>query len=175
MNQNDNIKKSTLKLTTIAILSSLSIVLSAFESMIPILPIMLPGAKFGLSNIVTMFAAGSMGIVPALIITLIKSLFVGVTRGFTAFLMSFSGGILSTLVMGILIYKFKNSSFGIIGISILGALVHNTAQLTVAIILTSTNVVAYLPFLIITAVVAGSLTGVLLKTILPYLNKLHFI
>ena len=50
------IKKKTLRLTTLAVLGALAIVLSALENLIPPLPMMPPGAKLGLSNIVTMFA-----------------------------------------------------------------------------------------------------------------------
>ena len=54
------INKKTLRLTTLAVLGALAIVLSALENLIPPLPMMPPGAKLGLSNIVTMFAAGHL-------------------------------------------------------------------------------------------------------------------
>ena len=72
--------------------AALAIVLSALENLIPPLPMMPPGAKLGLSNIVTMFAAGTFGLIPALAIALLKALFAGATRGVTALLMSLAGG-----------------------------------------------------------------------------------
>lgn len=42
------IKKKTLRLTTLAVLGALAIVLSALENLIPPLPMMPPGAKLGL-------------------------------------------------------------------------------------------------------------------------------
>ena len=71
------IKKKTLRLTTLAVLGALAIVLSALENLIPPLPMMPPGAKLGLSNIVTMFAAGTFGLIPSLAIALLKALFRG--------------------------------------------------------------------------------------------------
>ena len=63
------IKKKTLRLTTLAVLGALAIVLSALENLIPPLPMMPPrGPSSGLSNIVTMFAAGTFGLIPSLAI-----------------------------------------------------------------------------------------------------------
>lgn len=171
MNRLD-VKKRTLKITTIGMLSALAIIISAVEMMIPPLPMMPPGAKPGFSNIVTMYASFSIGIPSALFIALIKSCFVGVTRGATAFLMSLSGGLLSTLVMGCM-FKLKRNPFGLIGIGIAGALTHNLAQLMIAFLVTSGAVIYYLPFLIIYAIITGSVTGIILKITLPALNKMN--
>ena len=83
----------------LGIFAALALVLSFLESLLPPLPMMPPGAKLGLSNIVTMFLASSQGLVPALLIALLKGLFAGVTRGFTAMVLSLAGGMLSTCVM----------------------------------------------------------------------------
>lgn len=154
------------RLTLLALLSALAIVLSALEMLLPPLPMMPPGAKLGLSNIVTMYAAGTVGMVPALAIALIKALFTGVTRGFTAFLMSVSGGVFSTLVMGALL-KVKKRPFGLVGVGIAGALTHNAAQLTVAAWLTTPAVAYYIPFLILFGVATGTVTGMVLGIVLP--------
>ena len=114
------IKKKTLRLTTLAVLGALAIVLSALENLIPPLPMMPPGAKLGLSNIVTMFAAGTFGLIPALAIALLKALFAGATRGVTALLMSLAGGLLSTLVMGLL-FRLKRHAVSLLAVGILGA------------------------------------------------------
>ena len=139
--------------------------------LIPPLPMLPPGAKPGFSNIVTMYAAGSLGIVPALGIALIKGIFVGVTRGFTAFLMSTCGGILSTLVMGCLLHIEKRP-FSLVGVGIAGAVAHNAAQLGVAAVLTSSAVVAYAPFLLLFSLITGTVTGLILRAVLPALNKI---
>ncbi len=165
------IRPQTQKLTHLSLLCALALAISGVEMLIPPLPMLPPGAKPGFSNIVTMYAAGSLGIVPALGIALIKGIFAGVTRGFTAFLMSTCGGILSTLVMGCLLHIEKRP-FSLTGVGIAGALAHNAAQLGVAAVLTSSAVVAYAPFLLLFSLITGTVTGLILRAVLPALNKI---
>ena len=62
------------------ILGALALVLSLFEGMLfPELPFLPAGAKLGLSNIVTMFAASLSGLFGALYITALKALFAFIT------------------------------------------------------------------------------------------------
>ena len=48
------------------ILAALAVVLSLLENLLPPVPGMPPGAKLGLSNIVSMYAAGCVGFLPAM-------------------------------------------------------------------------------------------------------------
>lgn len=153
------------------LLSALALALSALEMLIPPLPMLPPGAKLGLSNIVTMYTADAMGLGPALTISLLKALFAGITRGFTAFLMSLAGGICSTFVVWLLL-RCKKHPFGCIGVGVVGALTHNFAQLVVAGLLTSFAVVAYIPWLILFGIATGIATGLVLKLVIPALNRL---
>ena len=148
-------------------------ILSYLETLIPAYPGFPPGAKPGLSNIVTMFMAGSSGTPYAFFITIIKGLFAGVTRGFTAMLMSLSGGILSTAA-ACLLFRFAKNKLGYIGISIVCAVCHNIGQLAAACIISGTAslVVGYGPLLLIFAVVTGLLTGAILKAVMPTLAKI---
>ena len=87
------------KIAVCGLLGALALVLTLLEGMLPPIPGLPPGARPGLSNIVTMFAAGSLGLPYALAIALIKGVFAFLTRGVTAGLMSLSGGLISTLAM----------------------------------------------------------------------------
>ena len=79
------------------ILLALACGLSYIESITPLpLPV---GAKPGLASIVVMFAAIRLNLKSTISIVILKSLFVFITRGFTAFLLSASGGIFSLIVM----------------------------------------------------------------------------
>ena len=154
------------------IMCALAIALSYLETLIPAYPGFPPGAKPGLSNIVTMFMADCAGPVYAFFITVIKALFAGVTRGFTAMLMSFSGGMLSTLA-AYLLFSFAKNKLGYIGIGIICAVCHNIGQLTTACIISGTAslIVGYGPLLLIFAIVTGFLTGTILKAVMPALAK----
>ncbi|QEY33776.1 Gx transporter family protein [Caproiciproducens galactitolivorans] len=167
---NLNLSPRTRSIAFNGLLTALALVLSAIELTLPPLPLLPPGAKLGLSNIVTMYATGAVGLGPALCIALIKGLFAGVTRGFTAMLMSLSGGLLSTLVMWLLL-RVNGSPFGLIGLGVAGALSHNAAQLFVAFLLTTPAVLYYLPWLILFGVLSGIVTGLVLRVMMPLLNK----
>lgn len=162
-------KISVRKITLTAVLSSAAIVLSLVESLIPPLPFMPPGAKLGLSNIVTMFCAGTIGLPTALTIAVVKSVFVFLTRGVAAGCMSLAGGLFSTLMMWLVLMKLQRSY--VLG-GVAGALSHNLAQLLIAYIITSTTVLFYVPFLILFGVLAGLLSGVVLKVTIPALLRL---
>ena len=63
--------------------------------------------------------------------------------------------------------------FSLVGIGIVGAIVHNLTQLIVVISITKTfSLIYYLPVLIIFAVITGSLTGVVLNISIPALEKI---
>ena len=85
-------KKKTERIALIGLLGALALVLGILENLLPPLPGMPPGAKAGLSNLVTMFAAGAIGLPAALFIAAIKGLFACLTRGVSAGLMSLCGG-----------------------------------------------------------------------------------
>ncbi len=154
-------------------MGALALSLSFLESLIPPLPGLPPGAKPGLSNVVTMFLASSFGIGDALLITILKAAFAGITRGTTAMLMSAAGGILSTLAACILL-RSRKIKFGYIGIGIVCAVCHNIGQLIVACFLSGTwaLVTGYGPILMLFAVATGFVTGTTLKPVLPALKKI---
>ncbi len=167
-----NINKKTAYVALLGILGAEALALSFLENFIPAVPGLPPGAKPGFSNIVTMFTASTMGLPSALLITVIKSLFAGLTRGITAGLMSFAGGLLSTFVM-VALLKWKKNPFGILGVSIASAIAHNCGQLIVACIISGTPTLAigYGPLLLLFALVTGAITGTVLKVVMPALEK----
>ncbi len=170
-------KKTIYKLCLCAILCAQALALNFIEGLLPTLTFLPPGAKPGLSNIITLFALDSLGLSQGLIITLIKASFVFITRGATAGAMSLSGGLFSCFVM-YFVMKYGRKIFGIMGVCILGALAHNMAQLFVSVIITGTETTFYYaPVLVLFALVAGVLTGLIFKAILPALQKqkTHFI
>ena len=153
------LRKQTSYLVRLALLSALALALSVLEGIFtPILP---PGAKAGISNIVTMYAALSLGLPSALAVAVIKAFFAFVTRGVIAFGMSGVGGIFSATVLYVL-FRFAKNKMGTLGISIAGAAVHNAAQGLFALLIFGKAVLAYLPVLVILSLPAGALTGAIM-------------
>ena len=153
----------------LGLLSALALVLSILEGFLPILPV--PGAKLGLSNIVTMYALSTLGLPYALTITLIKGGFAFV-RGGIACIMSLSGGIASTLLMALFL-RFKGRFFSFVGIGVTGACAHNGGQLLAAMLLVDPSLRYYAPWLLLMALLAGLLTGITLNVLMPVLSRIH--
>lgn len=158
------------KIAVCGLLGALALVLTLLEGMLPPIPGLPPGARPGLSNIVTMFAAGSLGLPYALAIALIKGVFAFLTRGVTAGLMSLSGGLMSTLAMWI---AWKKTRFSLLFTGVCGALAHNAAQLCIAVLLTGRAALFYIPAMLLLSIVCGLCTGLVLRLLLPLLEKLH--
>ena len=153
------------------LLAALAIALSFLEGLLPPLPMMPPGAKLGLSNIVTMYALTALSLPAALGITAVKAVF-ALLRGGSAFLMSAAGGLLSTLVMALCLRLFRGK-MGDIGIGIAGAVAHNAGQWLMALLLIGPAVLAYAPWLLLMALATGMVTGLTLHLLLPAIGKLR--
>lgn len=164
-------KSIAMKTALGGILCAQALALSWLENLLPAVAWLPPGSRPGFSNVVTMFAAGSLGLPQALTITLIKAAFAFLTRGATAGAMSLAGGTVSTLLMWLLM-RAEKQRFGLIGVSVLCAVSHNAAQLCVAAVITGTrDIFYYAPALGIFAAVTGAVTGILLRAVMPALEK----
>ena len=149
------------------VLCGLAVALSFLESLLPSLPV--PGAKWGLSNLTTMTALSLLGLPEALAVTLVKAGFAAL-RGGVAGVMSLAGGLLSTLVMWGVLRGLKDR-LSLLGVGLLGAVAHNAGQLAAAMLLFSPSLIYYAPWLLLTALVAGSLTGLTVRIVLPVLRR----
>lgn len=152
----------------VGIFTAAALALSFLESLLPPVPGMPPGAKLGLSNIVTMLAARELGLFYALFIAVMKAGFAFLTRGATAFFMSLVGGLFSAFAAYLLLHSGKQP-FGTLGIGICSALMHNLGQLLVALVLLGKAILYYLPFLMLFSVITGSVTGIVLQR-LPHFS-----
>ena len=122
--------------------------------------------RFGLSNVVTMYALFFIGARAAFTLAGLKSLSVLLMRGFIAGLLSLSGGGLALLVIALWAAVWRNASYFLL--SVAGAITHNMAQLAAASWLTSSSLLLSLfPVMILTGILAGSLTAALLRVVMP--------
>ena len=142
-----------------AMLTSVALVASYIESLIPI-PYPVYGMKIGLANIVIVWVLYSLEWKAAAVISVARVLLVGFLFGnLYSILFSFAVAGLSLVVM-ILLKKTKK--FSIIGVSIAGGVCHNIGQIIVAmIVLENIRISFVLPFLIISGVIAGIAIGIL--------------
>jgi heptaprenyl diphosphate synthase len=152
---------NTKRMVQLAILVAVAGVLHFVESAFPI-PFPVPGFKLGFANLVTLFVLAVFGLKDALVVSVVRvtlgTLMTGTLFGMT-FLMALAGAFVSCLVM-YAAKKWLTPAFSLVGVSIIGAVGHNVAQLCVAmVVLEAPDLVYYLPYLTLFAVLAGSLTG----------------
>lgn len=154
------------------LLFALAMALSFIEGSLTF-PGLLPGMKLGLANIVVMYALFFMGVRQALVLDLLKALFVFLVSGATAGFLSLCGGLLSLLVMWGLYSLPRRPTWFIISVS--GALAHNIGQLIGAgFLLGSTLSLYYAPVMLILGLLMGAVTAGTLRAILPALARLGF-
>jgi heptaprenyl diphosphate synthase len=148
-----------------------AILISLLELIIPI-PVPIPGIKLGLANIITIIAIVFLDLKDVLAIVLLRCIVVAtLSKGLMMMIFSISGGISSALVMWVLYKKLPNI-FSIKGISITGAIIHNTAQVLVAsFILKEMIVLYYLPILLISAIITGLITGTISDLTIKEISK----
>ncbi len=155
------------KITRLALLLSLSVVLNLIESIIPIFNGTIPGLKLGLANIVILFTLYEFSFKDAITLSIMRVILVGILRiGLfsMAFFFSLSGAILSIIFM----YIFKRyTKLSIIGISIIGSLFHSIGQIIIAsIFVNTTSMILYLPWILLFSIPTGIFTGILSKELL---------
>lgn len=149
----------TEKIAKIGMLIALAFVLSYLESLLPI-SFGIPGIKLGLSNLVVLFCLYRLGTKTAFCMAIVRIVLVGITFGnFSTMMYSLAGGVLSFIVMYLL---KKSDKFSVQGVSVAGGVSHNIGQLIVAAIMLGNRMLAYyLPFLLVSGVLAGVAIGLL--------------
>lgn len=154
-------KKDIRRLILLALFVSMASVLHVVEGWLP-LPLPVPGMKLGLANLMSLVALVLLGWRAAFYVVFgrvfIGSLFGGTFMG-PSFAMSVSGAVASVLVMTLAYHRLR-PLFSLVGISLLGAIAHNLAQLAVAALLVGSETMFwYLPYLLLFALPTGVGTG----------------
>ena len=145
----------TKKLVLTAILAAVALGVYVLEAQIPA-PIPVPGVKLGLANVVTLTAMALLGRRQALAVLVVRlllgSMFSG---GLSALLYSLAGGLLAYAVMAALLRALP-----LWVVSVLAAIAHNLAQLSLAVLVTGTpSLFWYGPALLLAAILTGAFTG----------------
>ena len=151
-------RNNTRRLTALALTVSFALILSFIESRIPAF-VAIPGVKVGLANVAVIFALYKFGIAEAAIISAIRVVLVSTLFGSpVSFIYSFMGAVLSLSVM-FLLKRF--TPLATVTVSVAGGVAHNVGQICAASVMLGTNVVVYyLPFLLLSGVIAGIAVGV---------------
>lgn len=149
--------------------AALAILMGYVEMLIP-LPVVVPGIKLGLANVIIVLVLYDMGAKTALFISLVRVVLCGLLfAGFAGLLYSLAGAVCSFAVMALL---KKTGKMSITGVSIAGGVFHNVGQIIVAVLVVENVKMAYyLPFLLVSGVITGFLIGTVARFCLPYLVR----
>lgn len=149
----------------------LALILSYVEALFPVsMLIPLPGFKLGLANVIVLWLVVNRTALDAGAVSFLRVLIVAMLFGSpVSFWFSFGGAVCSFLTI---LFARKLSVFSYIGVSVLSATAHNFGQLLAASCFFGINTMrAYLPVMLVAAVLFGSLCGILLNLIAPRLER----
>ena len=137
-----------------------SLILYILETYIPNpFIVFFPGAKLGLTNIITLVSLLIFGFKETFIIVTVRVILSSIFAGPMSYLLFSIGGAYLSLIVMFLVNKIKG--FSVIGVSIAGAIAHNIGQLLVASILVENFLmITYLPFMLATSLVTGLFVGI---------------
>ncbi len=158
----------TRRITRMGMLTALSLILSYLEMLLPsFIPI--PGIKLGLANIALVFALYTLPFSDTLFISLLRVFISSLLFGnVLSLLYSLSGALISLLVMALL----KGMKMNTVAVSTVGGVLHNTAQLGVAmLIVKSAALIYYLPFLVLSGAITGFLIGTVTSALLKRMDE----
>lgn len=150
------------KICLYGILSAVCMVLGYIEHIVTF-DFIAPGIKLGLANSVVLLLVAFGDVKGAFAVNIVRIIISALlfSSPFSLFY-SLPAGIFSIIVM----WLFKKiKSFSIVGFSIAGATVHNLTQLIIALAFLGQGVLYYSPFLLISAVISGILTGIVAKLV----------
>lgn len=154
------------RITILALLLAVSVVLGYVESLIPY-DFGVPGIKLGLANVVSLLIIYTYKSRDAFLVGILRVLIIGFLFGNLSMIIYSLSGLIFSIIMMIFFKKVR--IFGIIGVSVIGAVFHNIGQLIVAyFVVRSVGVLAYIPVLLIAAVIAGVFTGVAASSVLKF-------
>lgn len=161
-------RNSTRRLTALALTTSFALILSFIESRIPTF-VPIPGVKVGLANIAVIFALYKFGIWEAVAISGVRVILSSMLFGTPVSLIySITGAAVSLAVMFIL---KKFTPLSTVTVSVAGGVMHNVGQIGAASVILGTNVIIYyLPFLILSGVLAGIAVGVASGVLITKVN-----
>jgi len=163
-------RNKTRRLVYLTLLSAMAITINILESTyIPALPY---GIRFGLANIIALITVELFGVKEMLIVNMMRVVIGNLLRGLifgSTFWISLSGVLLSSLV---LILSKKLLKLPILSMSMLSALGHSTGQVMMVMLMyNQSGMMLVIPYLLISAIPTGLLTGFTAQGALRLLQK----
>ncbi len=169
-----NQRSQTQRLTQLALLTAVALIIFIIEAQIPPLTA-IPGVKLGLTNIITLVTLYSFGRRDALMVLLVRIFLGSVFSGqMLTLLFSLCGGLLCYTVCAVLYRRIPLQRLWLL--SMIGAVCHNIGQLAAAaFVLDTMDVFWYLPLLLLSGLLTGCFTGLVAGAVLMRLSKSNWL
>lgn len=160
------------RITRLALLTAIALTIFLVEAQLPALTT-IPGVKLGLANIATVYAVFVMGPGDALLVLSARIFLGAVFSGqMMTLIYSAAGGVLSWCVLCLLRKPLTREQIWLA--SPVAAIFHNLGQLlAAAAVLRSWSVMAWLPYLVLAAILAGLFTGVAAQALIKRLDQIQ--
>ena len=165
-----NKRFNTKRVALCGLLLAMMLILGWLEKQIPTPH---PAIKLGLSNSVLIFAVYMLDIPTAYVLMLFKVFLSNVLFGSlgVTFAMGFAGGAASLTAM-VLISRIKGMHP--VTVSIVGGVMHMVGQILMALAVANTpGLLTVLPFLMISGMVCGAITGVCADRVMKYMKHMR--
>ncbi len=166
--------KTTKRIALLGIATTLALILSYVEALLPPISGAVPGIKMGLPNVVILFCLYRLNWKDAALVSALRLVLVFLLFGNSmGFLYSLAGATLSLVAMSLLKRWDKLS---IVGVSVVGGILHNLGQVLMAILLLGVKEIGYYMILLtISGTLAGVLVGIAGGLLLRYTKRLPLI
>lgn len=166
----DNSKMPVKRLTELAMLTAVALIIFVIELQIPPLTA-IPGIKPGLANIITVYCVYRYKPWETAMVVAVRVILGAVfAASFSTILFSAAGAVMC--LAGMIPVSRLFPGLPIWACSIIGAVLHNIGQTAAAVIyLGSFAVIGYLPFLLLAGIVSGLFTGLCAHFVIARIRK----
>lgn len=163
-------RNNTKKMVILSLFLSLAIIVNIVEN-ITVSFIIIPGVKFGLANIATIFILFYFGYKEMFTVNILRVIVANLITGTLfsmPFIIAFSSSLGSMLIIYIIL---KLNRLSIFGISMAQAVIFNIFQIIVVSLLYDSFIfIYYLPYLMISGIITGYLIALIAKYIINILD-----
>ncbi len=162
--------KNTKKIAFLGLCTAVTLILAYVEALLPPLWSAVPGIKMGLPNIMIIFMLYRFSLKEAAAVSLVRLFAVALLFGNVMTLAySAAGAVLSLGAMALL---KKIDRFSMVGVSLVGGVLHNLGQVLVAMLVLETAEIGYyMIVLTLTGTLAGVLVGLAGALVLKYMKN----
>lgn len=166
----DNRKMPVKRLTELAMLTAVALIIFVIELQIPPLTA-IPGIKLGLANIITVYCVYRYKPWEAALVVAVRVIIGAMfAASFSTILYSASGALLC--LAGMIPVSRLFPKLPIWACSMIGAVLHNIGQFTAVLLTLGSSVVLwYLPYLLLAGIISGLFTGLCAHFVIESMKK----